>query len=833
MHATHYAYDVHGNVNTLIQDVPELNSVNNQYKKINYFYDLVSNKVNLIIFDKGKNDEYQHRYTYDADNRVTQMETSRDGINWDNDASYEYYDHGPLARTELGDNKVQGLDYVYTIQGWIKGVNSNTMNETRDPGRDGDIGLTSNEHAYVAKDAVGYSLSYFEGDYQSIQSFSTTDYFVAKTTGSNLVNARNDLWNGNIGSMVTCLPQASTYSSSKTITPEAFGNAYKYDQLNRIAQSRVFTNISYSQNEWLSSGAANPQAFGTNYTYDPMGNILSQKRNGAGTTGNPLDLDNLVYGYNTNSDGLISNRLYQVRDSVSATNYTDDIDNQDTLNKSIAVLETANNYGYDELGNLKHDKQEQIARIDWTVYGKIKRIVRTSGSSKPNLVFGYDASGNRLWKKVITPGVSDSIKTFYYVRDAQGNEMCHYIKYKDSANRIMFVSEEHSLYGSSRVGVDSRRDTLYMAGNYHPAWMDSGKFYRALGLKNYELSNHLGNVLVTVSDKPIHKEISGNIYFEAEITTINDYYPFGSSLNTRSFSTGSGFRFGFNTQEKDKEIYNNYETYTATFWEYDGRLGRRWNVDPVVIYQESVFSCFSNNPIYFVDVLGNKKTDNYTMKQDGTVKYEKTADKTDKFYYEEKDYTITKLAELEKTTTIENRFETIGGVRKQVEKAGITLVKFDFNGIKDYGLSKYAGISNHSDNVNNWLQPKVALSVLVVGYLWSKDPTYNSNPIPFHNGSSKTGYGHWALVGKQGWVYGHAFGQNVDLGYAGKAKITTANDFDIKSNRNIVNLFTKHGFSDDGKLWRILTYKEGVAAIPNTTACPGHANHLHLQKCTL
>ncbi len=80
---------------------------------------------------------------------------------------------------------------------------------------------------------------------------------------------------------------------------------------------------------------------------------------------------------------------------------------------------------------------------------------------------------------------------------------------------------------------------------------------------------------------------------------------FGSSINTRSFSAGSGFRFGFNTQEKDKEIYNNNETYTATFWEYDGRLGRRWNVDPKAMYSLSVYSVFANNPIWFTDVLGD------------------------------------------------------------------------------------------------------------------------------------------------------------------------------------------------------------------------------------
>ena len=95
----------------------------------------------------------------------------------------------------------------------------------------------------------------------------------------------------------------------------------------------------------------------------------------------------------------------------------------------------------------------------------------------------------------------------------------------------------------------------------------------------------------------------------------HNYYPFGSSLNTRGFSAGTGFRFGFNTQEKDKEVYNNNETYTATFWEFDGRLGRRWNLDPVVKIWESSYVCFNDNPIIIIDVNGDDGTDPYKVKK--------------------------------------------------------------------------------------------------------------------------------------------------------------------------------------------------------------------------
>jgi YD repeat-containing protein len=65
-----------------------------------------------------------HRYTYDAENRLTLVETSTDNLVWEKDARYEYYRHGPLARVTLGDQQVQAMDYAYTLQGWLKGINS-------------------------------------------------------------------------------------------------------------------------------------------------------------------------------------------------------------------------------------------------------------------------------------------------------------------------------------------------------------------------------------------------------------------------------------------------------------------------------------------------------------------------------------------------------------------------------------------------------------------------------------------------------------------------------------------------------------------------------------
>jgi len=84
-----------------------------------------------------------------------------------------------------------------------------------------------------------------------------------------------------------------------------------------------------------------------------------------------------------------------------------------------------------------------------------------------------------------------------------------------------------------------------------------------------------------------------------------DYYAGGMLLPGRNYNSNT-YRFGFNGQEKDDEITGTTGShYTAMFWEYDSRIGRRWNIDPVMKPWESSYSTFSNNPIWFTDPLGN------------------------------------------------------------------------------------------------------------------------------------------------------------------------------------------------------------------------------------
>jgi hypothetical protein len=64
--------------------------------------------------------------------------------------------------------------------------------------------------------------------------------------------------------------------------------------------------------------------------------------------------------------------------------------------------------------------------------------------------------------------------------------------------------------------------------------------------------------------------------------------------------------FSFNGQERTDEIAGTGNHTTALYWEYDTRLGRRWNVDPKPNSWESQYSIMGGNPIWRTDVLGDK-----------------------------------------------------------------------------------------------------------------------------------------------------------------------------------------------------------------------------------
>jgi len=67
------------------------------------------------------------------------------------------------------------------------------------------------------------------------------------------------------------------------------------------------------------------------------------------------------------------------------------------------------------------------------------------------------------------------------------------------------------------------------------------------------------------------------------------YLVFGMQIENRTFGDSVTAR-GFQGQLKDNEVFGKGNSYTAEFWQYDSRLGKRWNVDPVTKPWESPYA---------------------------------------------------------------------------------------------------------------------------------------------------------------------------------------------------------------------------------------------------
>lgn len=104
------------------------------------------------------------------------------------------------------------------------------------------------------------------------------------------------------------------------------------------------------------------------------------------------------------------------------------------------------------------------------------------------------------------------------------------------------------------------------------------------GDKNYELANHLGNVLNVVTDRKLAVELgsSGTVdYYTADVVSYSDYYPYGMLMPNRHETASDQYRYGFQGQEMDDEVKGEGNSLNYTFRMHDPRIGRFFAVDPI------------------------------------------------------------------------------------------------------------------------------------------------------------------------------------------------------------------------------------------------------------
>ena len=513
-------------------------------------------------------------------------------------------------------------------------------------GDDGDLYISGMDslHFWFGQDAFGYTLGYYDGDYEAISwpGMATTDKFEAANTTASFTTT-DDLYNGNINHMVTALSDTNQNSLAVQAT------AYNYDQLHRITALRAYQQANIeTTNSWSSPSVMT--AYQSDFTYDGNGNLQTLKRNGDSPTG----MDQLEYVYYSGT-----NKLEYVTDSKPAGNYIEDIDGQ-----------SAGNYTYDDIGNLTRDNAEEIDTILWNNQNKIREIIFDSKSKKDDLEFRYDPMGNRI-VKIVKGGADEDTWTYtYYSRDANGQIMAVYEKeYLDETEAgnipdpewpdvndwlpgdaeymALFKTAEYHLYGSDRLGIHLYDDTIaahvFKTNSTEEGFDDDGYFQDTSlltptfpipyieppndgtwfytftrGKKRYELTNHLGNVLETVSDRKIAIDSSGTVGgYTVDVWAMNDYYAFGMLMPGRNMHRG-GYRFGFNGKEGDDEIKGNGNSYDFGARILDPRIGRWLNRDPLERkYPEiSPFVGMGNNPTFFIDPNGKEIIIHYLVVND-------------------------------------------------------------------------------------------------------------------------------------------------------------------------------------------------------------------------
>ena len=142
-------------------------------------------------------------------------------------------------------------------------------------------------------------------------------------------------------------------------------------------------------------------------------------------------------------------------------------------------------------------------------------------------------------------GQQQGTTTTYYVRDASGNVLATYVHGPvDGGTTTELRLTEQPIYGATRIG--QRQVNLPLGAGSS----NQEVYTRQLGLKRYELTDHLGNERAVVSDKKI---LQADGLFQPDVHQSTAYYAFGQEQSGRlQVQAPDAHRYGYNGKEKDQ-----------------------------------------------------------------------------------------------------------------------------------------------------------------------------------------------------------------------------------------------------------------------------------------
>ncbi len=344
---TWYSYNEFGQLAWIKQSIYGLG-----VKTVDYTYDFSGN-LTQVAYQKGQTgDSFYHKYVYDANQRPSEAWAGRTEATLVLQAKYNYYLHGPLKRVELASD-IQGIDYVYRINGTLKAIND--ASPSNDPGDDGTNGF--------APDVFGQTLYYHDNDYAAAGHTPALQTFTGVENQYGPALKANS-WHSPVDNNSQMHTYAFLYDNKYQIRQSTFGDVTAGAFVPRAAQAYSENIGEYDKNgniKTLVRKGFNGNTIGNyQYLYEPNSNRLDKlKHNGS-------DLIDLTY------DPLGQTTRYQEGTNVSnisytARHYTREI--RDGSNQ--LVLQ----YFYDERGNM------------------IKRIDYTAGSPAKGTYYSYDPTG--------------------------------------------------------------------------------------------------------------------------------------------------------------------------------------------------------------------------------------------------------------------------------------------------------------------------------------------------------------------------------------------------------------------------------------------------------
>lgn len=584
-----YSYDPHGNVEYYYTYIPGMPKV----KLVLYENAITEGKPYSIQFldaDRMPDpvDNYFNRFVYNPDGVLTGMRRGyftikppASGTSYKdfekteemyNNVDYFYNPHDySLRRMHIGT--LQGLDYIYTLEGWLKAVNHGV--DTSDPGNDYEYwpgyvveGSDGVDSSSFRKDAFSEVLYYYDGDFTRMSS-----PFNTNTTGSFPLNpelVRNnasgnnrELYDGNIAAAQSYVSAPAAGATPGNVFDEQMGYRYEYDELNRLKlahSTHQYNSLAWIPNNNTTAGNINEQ-YKENFEYDKYGMVqigrYTARNTGASGTINPRLIDHASLGRNYN-------KVMQIMDNQA------DITGLDIPSETAIEYDAIGNVIKMDVKNYDTSISDSVSRalledytlyITWNVQNKVSHIGMRNHMNNDTVSFKYlyDAQGNRVKQTERLNTNTDYM--IWTVRAADGKEIAIY---ENDFNGDPVI-EERYLYGLDRIGFVKGPNPVAVG--------------QATDLPdvNYELKDHSGNVRVVFSENSVTSHPA-----PPAANVINQYYAFGSLQPYRTYLTPN-YRMGFNGQVRDDNVMGttgvgklNY----AKYWMYNPHYALRWNMDP-------------------------------------------------------------------------------------------------------------------------------------------------------------------------------------------------------------------------------------------------------------